>query len=224
VSRASFRLVAAYLGRDRDVKLRVYPGIAPMLALPVMILLPAFSGSGERSAGGGVAFAGVYLLLVPQMALEMLVVSQHWQAADVFRLVPVPGPAAITHGMRRAVLFLLALPTTLIYAALILTFGSPPDLVMLLPGIIALPVFAMIPCLSGRVIPFSQPPNVRKATTRMMYYIGSMVTAAVIAGLAAFARSKGWLAALLIVETIVAGTVYFTMRHTVDRARWASLE
>ena len=98
------------------------------------------------------------------------------------------------------------------------------DLVMLLPGIIALPVFAMIPCLSGRVIPFSQPPNVRKATTRMMYYIGSMVTAAVIAGLAAFARSKGWLAALLIVETIVAGTVYFTMRHTVDRARWASLE
>lgn len=225
VSRASFRLVAAYLGRDRDVKLRVYPGIAPMLMLPVMILLPEFSGSGERPGfGGGVAFAGVYLLLVPQMALEMIVVSQHWQAADVFRLAPVSGPAALTHGMRRAVLFLLAFPTILIYAALIMAFGSPSDLVMLLPGVIALPVFAMMPCLSGRVIPLSQPPNVYKATTRMIYFIGSMVTAAVIAGLSAFARSKGWLAELLIVEAVVAGTVYFTMRRAVDRARWASLE
>ena len=223
VSRASFRLVAAYLGRDRDVKLRVYPGIAPMLVLPVMILLPAVSGSGART-GGGVAFAGVYLLLVPQMALEMLAVSQHWQAADVFRLAPVSGPAAITHGVRRAVLFFLAFPTVLIYAVLILSFGNPTDLVMLLPGVTALPVFAMIPCLSGRVIPLSQPPNVYKATSRVVYLIGSMVSGGVIAGLAAFARSKGWLAELLIVETLVAGTVYFMMRGAVDRTRWTSLE
>ena len=223
VSRASFRLIAAYLGRDRDVKLRVYPGIAPMLALPVMVLLPAFSGE-RNGLGGGTAFAGVYLLLVPQMALEMMVVSQHWQAADVFRLAPVPGPAAITHGMRRAVLFFLAFPTILIYAALILSFGSPSDLVMLLPGIIALPVFAMIPCLSGRLIPLSQPPNVYKATTRIIYLVGSMVSAGVIAGLSAFARSKGWLAELLVAETLVAGAAYFTMRAAVDRSRWTSLE
>ena len=38
VSRASFLLVAAYLFRDRDVKLRVYPGLAPMLAWPVIML------------------------------------------------------------------------------------------------------------------------------------------------------------------------------------------
>jgi ABC-2 type transport system permease protein len=34
VARASFLLTAAYLVRDRDVKLRVYPGIAPILIIP----------------------------------------------------------------------------------------------------------------------------------------------------------------------------------------------
>jgi hypothetical protein len=36
VSRASFLLVGAYLLRDRDVKLRVYPALAPMLIWPVI--------------------------------------------------------------------------------------------------------------------------------------------------------------------------------------------
>lgn len=47
-------------------------------------------------------FSACYLMLVPMMSLGMLVVSQQWQASDVFRLAPAIGPAAIACVLGRA--------------------------------------------------------------------------------------------------------------------------
>src|SRR5258708_6715496 len=73
VARAGFLLTVAYLARDRDVKLRVYPGLAPMLVLPIIFLLP------NRSVGGGgsfgIAFAGGYLGLLPVPCLNLVPLS-----------------------------------------------------------------------------------------------------------------------------------------------------
>ena len=55
VARAAFLLTAAYLVRDRDLRLRVYPALAPMLGFPLfMMLQPGHGGDG----GMGWAFAG----------------------------------------------------------------------------------------------------------------------------------------------------------------------
>jgi len=85
VVRASFLLTAAYLVRDRELKLRVYPGLAPILAMPILVLL---RGSREHGAGFAVAFSGAFLGLVPSLALGTVRYSQHWQASDVFRAAP----------------------------------------------------------------------------------------------------------------------------------------
>ena len=84
MTRASFLLTAAYLVRDRDVKLRIFPGIAPMLVLPLMLLLPTRHHS--DMGGFPVAMCGAYVGLVPMLALVMLQFSQQWQASDVFRV------------------------------------------------------------------------------------------------------------------------------------------
>src|SRR5262249_56947159 len=39
VARASFLLVISYLFRDRDVKLRIYPALAPLLVVPIVFLV-----------------------------------------------------------------------------------------------------------------------------------------------------------------------------------------
>ena len=93
VARASFLLAAAYLVRDRDVKLRVYPGIAPVLIIPFVFLLQDQRHPGSADPGFGVPFSGLYLGLVPLMGLQMLQYSQQWQAADIFRAAPLAGPA-----------------------------------------------------------------------------------------------------------------------------------
>ena len=92
VARASFLLTAAYLVRDRDVKLRVYPGLAPMLIIPFVFLLREPPPRLPDDRVSACPSAGVYLGMVPLLGLQMLQYSQQWQAADIFRAAPMPGP------------------------------------------------------------------------------------------------------------------------------------
>jgi len=116
VSRAAFLLTAAYLVRDRDVKLRVYPGLAPMLVMPILFLVQEHGRDGGGAFGG--AFAGVFLGLIPVLGLTLVQYSQQWQAADLFRAAPIAGPAPLCHGARQAVLCLLTLPVLLIFGVI----------------------------------------------------------------------------------------------------------
>ena len=61
VERASFLLTAAYLLRDRDMKLRLYPALAPMVIMPVIFLM---RDTGEARAPL-VGLRGSYLALLP---------------------------------------------------------------------------------------------------------------------------------------------------------------
>ena len=70
VSRAAFLLTAAYLVRDRDMKLRVYPGLAPMLVMPILFLVQDHGRRRRRRVGG--RFAGVFLGLVPVLGLTLV--------------------------------------------------------------------------------------------------------------------------------------------------------
>ncbi len=110
VERASFLLTSAYLVRDRDVKLRIYPAIAPILVLPFVFLMQNFGGGRNNIGGFGIALAGSYLGMTPLVALTILQYSQQWQASDVFRAAPMIGPAPLFHGARRAIMCIVAFP------------------------------------------------------------------------------------------------------------------
>lgn len=222
VERASFLLTAAYLLRDRDMKLRLYPALAPMVIMPVIFLMRDSGGTGGAF---GVAFAGSYLGLLPLLSLELIEYSQHWQASDIFRAAPVSGPAPFCNGSRRAVLLLLTVPAilvaTLITAALT---RDPARLLLLIPGILALPVYAMIPCVRGRAVPLCRPTEEAKSARRALTPIVVMLLAGVLSGLAAWAWSGGWLAPFLAVELVLVALTYFLLRSFAARARWSPME
>jgi ABC-2 type transport system permease protein len=230
VSRASFQLTLAYLIRDRDVKLRVYPGLAPMLVIPVVMLMrgPGRAGehAGDAMAGFGIAFLGVYLGLVPMLGLGLLQYSQHWQAADLFRVAPQIGPASIYHGARKAVLLLLVLPVMILFALLCsLTAGTEGwRLLLLLPGLIVLPLYALVPGVIGRAIPLSQPLESAKSANRSLSMIGVMLFSAILAGIATAAWNYGWFAWFLAVEIVAAATVYVVLTRILNNRRWPSME
>jgi hypothetical protein len=226
VSRASFLLCAAYLFRDRDVKLRIYPGIAPMLVMPVIFLVGSHGrNSGFAGNGFGVAFTGTYLGLVPLMALNLLQYSQQWQAADLFRIAPMLGPAPLCHGARRAVLFLLTLPVIVALGIIIWLVARDSSLLpLLLPGVIALPIYAMIPCLGGKAVPLSLPNEDAKSAGRGLRMIGVMLFSMILAGVSVFAWSTGWFWWLVAFETVAVTAVYLAMRASLAAVRWRSLE
>jgi hypothetical protein len=222
VTRASFLLVAAYLARDRDVKLRVYPSLAPMLVMPLIFV---FQDRGQPGATFGIAFVASYLGLVALMSLNLLQYSQQWQAADIFRSAPMSGPIPLCHGSRLAVLFLLTAPLLVIYLGIFWVARiNVLNLALLLPGLIALPVFALVPCVGGRAVPLSLPTEEAKSAGRGLTIVAVMMISMALSGLGMWAWSTGWFLWFLLIESIGAGAIYLTLRASLSSVRWRSAE
>jgi len=224
VSRAAFQLTVAYLFRDRDVKLRVFPGIAPMAIIPFVFLFrdaPHGAGRGDF----GFAFAGGFLATLPLFALDLLQYSQQWQASDIFRVAPMNGPAELCQGARRAVLFLLAIPTFLLVGLLIYLLQKDlTPVLLLLPGFIAMPVVSLFPALLRRGIPLSRPNEEARSASRSVKMIGVMVLAAILSGLAVWSVAEGWFRWLIAGEVIMVIPVYYILRALVSKLRWQPME
>lgn len=224
VCRASFRLTIAYLLRDRDVKLRVYPGLGPMLIFPFIFLFQGRGGHAETS-GFGVAITSGYLGLIPLLGLNLLRYSQQWQAADVFRVAPIPGPASLCHGARKAVMFVLTVPMLIGFGAIVcLMVGVGSHLALLIPGLIMLPIYALMPCVGGRAVPLSLPTEEAKSAGRGITMIGAMLLAMLVGALASVAWAGGWFWWFVLVEALVATAVYAGLRASLTSLRWPPLE
>ncbi len=224
VERAAFTLTAAGLWRARDVKLRIYPQLAQLCAYPLVFLV-AVPGSnhahGER-LGFGVAFAGSMASTMVFNTLEMLRFSDHWRGSDIFRIAPLASPAPLFHGARKAVLLLLCGPVMLILTTvLVLWKGWAGGVVLLLPGFVAMPLFAMLPGLWHTLVPFSEPPEQAKnLSAGCLRMIVVLVAALVIAAAAWWADTRGWLGLLLIVEAAAVAIATGALRLGIDGRPW----
>jgi hypothetical protein len=225
VARTSFLLTVAYLVRDRDVKLRIYPSIAPLLVLPILFLF-RHQGRDESGMGGfEVSLAASYLSVIPMMVLAQLQYSQQWQATDVFRAAPLHGPASLCHGARQAVLSLLALPLVLAFGLMIwIAQRDLSQLLLLLPGVVAMPVFSLVPGLLGHGVPLSRPTEEAKGATRGLSMVLAMMVAFAISGAAMFSRWAGFFYWFVGIETVVAIGVYAALRLVIANSRWPAAE
>jgi len=220
VSRGAFLLTAAYLFRDRETKLRIYPGLAPMMIMPAIFLI-----RGGMSLNYAIAFSGTYLGVVPLVGISLLRYSQQWQASDLFRMAPMSGPGAISHGARRAAMVFLALPALILFV-LIAWFGHRDfeHMLLLLPGIIAVPIYAMIPCLNGKGVPFSFPGEEAKSARQGLRMLAVTFISFPLAGLTSWAWSQGWFWWLVLGEFAVVAVVYAILRARVNGLSWDSME
>jgi len=222
VERASFLLSLAYLTRDRDCKLRVYPGLAPYLIAPAGIFLHR----GGVDVTYFLAFAGSFLAQGTMLLLHMLRVSQDWAATDVFRLAPIAGPAPLCNGARKATLVLFAVPLAVVAAVAVwLDHGDPGRLVLLLPGVIAMPVISWIPCRKGLAVPLSSPPTGGPRAARSgLSYMGIMLGTLVLVFASVMVWQAGWLGWFLAVELVVAVILVMLMRWQAQAARWPVID
>jgi ABC-2 type transport system permease protein len=225
--RESFLLAAAYIVRDRDTKLRLYPAIAPILILPVVFMAREF-GNREGDGPGqgfGFTFSSAYVGLAPLIAVNLLQFSQHWHAAELFRLAPMPGPGPICHGARKAVMCLLAFPLVLCFTVCALLMQRDvSDLLLLLPGVIALPLVSIIPNMGGRSVPLSQPIEQAKAASRGLTLMGTTFATIGLSMVAMLARHFEMLVPFLIVELLVVVPLYYALHRSVTRAGWTAMD
>lgn len=222
ITRATFGLTVAYMLRDRDTKLRLYPGMAPIIMMPAVFL---FQGGSDSISDFGVAIAGGYLGLVPLLALNLLQYSQSWQAADIYRVAPVTGPAPFIHGAIQAVGLILVVPGAVILTtAVLLLPGGVENIELLLPGLIAMPVYALIPGAIEKAVPLSKPTEEAKSGARGGLMFLFMMSALIVPSIAIAAQKFGYLVPFLAIEALAAGGVGWFLNRTISRKKWDALE
>ena len=155
IERGAFRLAAAYLTRDRDVRMRVYPQLALFVVFPAIAIIDPSQGMRF-----GVLLSVYFAASIPASVMMTLKASPHHAAADIFRYAPLAGTAPIFHGVRKASLVFLTVPALLVSGTM-LWLGLPDHqtLIVALPALMALPTLSLVTGLAGDYIPLSLPPT-----------------------------------------------------------------
>ncbi len=217
VERWAFRLAAAYMRRDRDIKLRLYPSLTIFLIFPLLTML-------DRKRDGFSAFLPlmtVWMLgMIPLQALQTLRMSQNFLAAEIFAVVPLASAAPVFHGVRKATICYLLLPALVVAAIMIgyLAPGGTQGLVLALPGLVAIPLVTLAPGLMSEYLPLSRP------ATRGEQYSGSMVVTflamlamAGVVVVSYLAWQAGVVWQVLGVEIVMAALVYYAMNQIIKK-------
>lgn len=225
LERCGFLLAGGYLLRDRDVKLRLYPGVAPMVLMPVALMLTTMRGGSGNVGHSMLMVFGGYIAMVPMTAMNLLQFSQNWQAADVFHITPTHGPGRIIIGARKAIGVFLVLPSLLVLmTGAILISGDLGSVMALLPGMIALPMYARIGCFAMTGVPLSQPVEDAKGAKRGLVVFFASLSVFALGGIAAAAQSFGYYVPFLIVEIIVVLIASVLMDLRTRALRWPSID
>jgi hypothetical protein len=95
---------------------------------------------------------------------------------------------------------------------------------LLLPGLIALPVYTLTPHLGGKGVPFSKAGEEAKSARRGLDFIVVTFISIGMSAVATWSWEAGWFRWLLLAETILAIVIFVLMRASLASMRWPSME
>ena len=198
VERAAFRLASAYARRDREIMMKLYPGLAPLLLVPFLMLV-----GGRPDALGFVLMASALLGMTPAIAVELFETSSQHAAAEVFRVAPLADTLPLLHGVRKAIFAAMVLPATIgmLGISLLVTRGDWSLLAGVLPALLLLPASSVLPGVVSQYAPLA-----RQARRGVHETRGAVLFAPLFIGVPAiafagwWAQRHGWLLPFLAAE------------------------
>lgn len=226
IERETFCLCIAYMLRDREAKLRIYPGLAPMVVMPVFL---AFS-PGSRSNDGAppillLAMAFSFFAMAPMSVLVSMRFSEQHRAAAVFRCAAVPHWAPLFHGMRKAVLLWPAIPTFLVIVGLAAWwFGSLDPVLLAVPAVTAMLLGTLFVGLLGPWLPLSQPMDVQQTHLGCMTSIVAMGFGVVLSVLGGVSIEYGWYWQYVSVLVVAGAILMHCCTRWIRKMPWQAAE
>lgn len=128
--RAGYRLMDAYMQRDRKLRSRIYPAFGLPLAVYIaaFILHDLHSPLRAPPEGGPVALQevmGLYCVFVSLFFASAMTQSDQWKAGWVFHTAPLADRAGVLQGARRLVVWRYLVPFFLLLFALMAVAVGP---------------------------------------------------------------------------------------------------
>lgn len=160
VERAVFDLVATYLKRDREIKVRLYPSFSYLILFP---LIGLFTGGLDdpfvrQEFVINTIIGAAMIPFVASVAAEAILFSEHYQAAYIFRAAPVANLGDIHRGLRKAAQVYIALPGALLLLLLytILWRDLFHAFLLIAPWLILTPTIMMFSFIRREFLPLSR--------------------------------------------------------------------
>jgi hypothetical protein len=167
---------------------------------------------------------GVYLGVYAFLAVHIIEASSDWRAAEIYLRVPVAGPAELCVGARRAILTVCMPPVVVFYFGMVWFLGRDVfAMTLLLPGLIAVPLYAYLPNLLGKGVPFVSAPGSGEAANFLPVLARWTFRSVPFAGLAALCYRTQYFWLLLVVEVAIIAWVFWETRGRFERLPWKNL-
>ncbi len=218
VERAVFDLVSSYIKRDREIKVRLYPTFAYFIIFPLLGLFskelsdPFFNDHFTF----GALIGGAMIAFVMMSATEVLLFSEHYAAAYIFRVAPVQSLSYIHRGLRKAAFLYFAVPGALILFLLYSIIWRNPwhALLIIAPWLMIAPSFAMFSFLRREIVPLSRKYQKGQQSARSMaiFFVNSLclLLVGVLQNLAIGGQIPYWL--FLFMIGFISGAMYLLLR------------
>jgi hypothetical protein len=210
VERSIFDLVATYLKRDREIKVRLYPSFSYLILFPLMGL---FTGGLEdpflnpKFTFNSLAGAAM-IPFVASVAAETILFSEHYQAAYIFRVAPIANLSYIHRGLRKATQAYIALPGAFVLLVLytLLWKNLLHAFLLLVPWLILTPAIMMFSFFRREFLPLSRKYRKGQQSARFMILFFASFLCIMIVGTVQSVSMRGAIPYWL----FVAGTVIFS--------------
>jgi hypothetical protein len=222
VEHGAFRLASAYLRRDREVKLRLFPQLGVFV---MFIAMQAMERHGHSifMPIAMLGFAGT----MPLVAIDSLRMSSHHAAADLFRYAPLRDAASLFHGVRKASIVFAQAPLIAL-SLVMLALGANGDrdpLELALPLLLVMPTVSLLPGAFGAFLPLSQPPRRGEQSSRNVG-VSFAMTLFMFAplGLAYLARELGVWWIMIGVEIVAVVIAHRWLMRLIEKRPMRSIE
>ena len=177
--RLFFRFAMTMMRKEREFKLKVYPGIGMALVFPFIFIFIQLSDRSLADISTGRTFLFIYFcnLLIP-MTVHMLKFSGSYKGSWLLKAAPIENQSAAYSGTMKAFLVKLYLPVVLLLGTVftwIFTWNVIPELVaVLLGGILqALITYRII---NNETYPFSNSFEFAQETDGLKMFLLTLLT------------------------------------------------
>ena len=220
---AAFRFIWTFLSRDHELKRRLYPSLALLIIMPAIGILSGglndpFVRSSHQNPGS--SFAGIIIVMLATIGLttvDMLRYSSQYDAAYIFRAVPLRSIARFYTGIIKAVIGAIVLPGQLTCLVVVAVLWKNPEhaIQFLLPSILISWPLLLLPFAGKGFLPFSEPPKEGQQVAKLLSLFIFVVIIAIFVAMAVWLlgskREHLWygLAAMAAFSLVLSAVLYW---------------
>ena len=185
---AFMKLVLIQVSRNRDMKLKLYPQLANVFILPIIMVLPqitgekGFTGFIENLRAGRWGLALLYFTGLTSASIYMIIgQTENPESIMFYQILPIENLSKCIRAGIKVVLFRYLTPIFVALSALLLGvygFGVIPDLVIAYLSFIF--VTGFIIRISAWVLPFSYESDAASAGNNLLMFFMSLFVFAVL--------------------------------------------